>query len=67
MILKPDGVTGVIRKGSYTQKAGEGNTTISTLLIDIPAAERTYKIWSSGSGGPEGIIAYSFYAHLTPS
>lgn len=44
---------GAVRQESYTQEETD-NTTITTLLIDIPVIKRTYKVISSASGSPDG-------------
>ena len=51
--IKTNGMEGIVRKDSYT-KTETDDTTIATLLIDIPSAKRTYKVSSSGSGDPDG-------------
>ena len=41
--IKTNGMEGIVRKDSYT-KTETDDTTIATLLIDIPSAKRTYKV-----------------------
>lgn len=51
--INTNNVKGVVRKDSYTQDIAH-DTTVTTLLIDIPTIKRTYKVLSSASGTPDG-------------
>ncbi len=51
--IDTNNMSGVVRKDSFSQKEVYGSTVI-TLLVDIAAAKRTYKVSSSGSGSPDG-------------